>query len=79
MKKDILVKTKPMIAVLNRYGIGKRDRYDRGLWISVADLPDIIDGMIEDKTALEAGNDTYVMGTNRHNYVCTKEFYELFD
>ena len=81
--KQVLVKNgnhqRPMLAVLDRYNIGSLDKYGRGRWISVNDLPDISDRFDADKTAIRYPETVFVMGTNRHNYVNLDEFYKLFD
>ena len=82
-KGKALVKNKshmrPMVAVLKRYKIGRADQYGRGVWITIKDLPDIIDRMDNDKTAIKYPTETFVQGTNQHNYVSTEDFYKLFE
>lgn len=85
MKKDVLVRKGqhmgPMYAVLSRYGIGKPDKYDRGLWISVSDIPAIKSGMLHDRTLITDfwGHPcTIVQGTCRHNHVGIDDFEDLF-
>ena len=68
----------PMHAVLRRYGIGKPDRYDRGVWISEADLSEILARMKLDPTRIEAGGRIFVQGTNIHNHVEANDFIRLF-
>ena len=84
--KNVLVRKRrhqgPMHAVLTRYGIGKADQYDRGRWISEADLPLIEVKMETDKTAIRGvwnGHPyLFVQGTNKHNSVGMEDFRELF-
>ena len=86
MKKNVLVRNgrhqRPLLAVLKRYGIGKPDQYDRGLWISEADLPRIEAGMASDPsrhTFRWHGQEfLLVSGTNMHNDVQISDFRELF-
>ena len=85
--KNVLVKNgkhmRPLRAVLLRYGIGQPDKYDRGLWISKADLPRIQDGMASDPTGHDVrwNGKTYrfVRGTNIHNEVQFSDFENLFE
>lgn len=70
---------RPMLAALNRYGIGAVDKYDRGRWVSINDLPDIVDAIEEDETAIVVQGVTFVRGTNQHNHVSSRDFYKLFD
>lgn len=73
---------RPLPAVLTRYGIGQPDRYDRGLWISDADLPRIEAGMASDPSRHDVRWNgqvfTFVNGTNMHNDVSMRDFRELF-
>lgn len=81
--KDVLIKSrgmKPMWTVLKRYGIGNEDQYDRGLWITIQDLPVIRENMLKDKTILDRWLPDQIMveGSNRHNYVEFMEFVAPF-
>ena len=86
MKKDVLVRKGqhmgPMYAVLKRYGIGKPDKYDRGLWISSTDLVDILSGMESDPVSYSGIHNgkkwIAVNGTNQHNQVLFSDFAKLF-
>lgn len=73
---------RPMLAVLRRYGIGQQDGYDRGLWITEADLPKIEEHMVTDPTRHEFrwNGKTYLLvnGTNIHNDVSIADFKNLF-
>lgn len=84
--KKVLVRNgrhqRPLFVVLKRYGIGQRDEYDRGLWITEADLP-----IIEEHMATDATLHAYwwngktiplVNGTNIHNDVSIADFKNLF-
>lgn len=82
MKKSVLVRNgqhqRPMLAVLERYGIGASDQYGRGRWISAGDLPAIQAGMGGDASRIEFQGVVFVNGTNRHNLVRLSDYQELF-
>lgn len=67
-----------MAKVLDRYGIGKKDKYDRGIWISEADLPAIKAGMQAQRNKIEGCGDIAVPGTNIHNWVYYHQYVDLF-
>lgn len=73
---------RPLLAVLRRYGIGQKDGFDRGLWITEADLPLIEAGMATDATRHEFrwNGKTFLLvnGTNIHNDVSIDDFNKLF-
>lgn len=73
---------RPMLAVLERYGIGCPDKYGRGRWIAEKDLPAIAAGMKKDPTrgsVTQCGMTLeFVQGSNRHNSVTLADFAELF-
>ena len=71
---------RPMWSVLNRYGIGNNDKYDRGLWITVKDLKSIRENMLNDSTIISRLLPRQIMvnGSNQHNQVDFMEFVALF-
>ena len=82
VNNSVLVKNghhqRPMVAVLSRYGLGERDQYGRGIWISESDLYYIKEEMKMDNTRIEQGDEICVQGTNMHNYVFYADFEKLF-
>lgn len=79
MKKNIIVKERPLSAVLSRYGIGSRDKYGRGIWVSVRDLPAIEAAMNVDPSKIVVQGTVFVPGSSMHNHVRMKDFKELFN
>ena len=81
MTKAVLVRNgrhmSPMLAVLERYGIGKEDKYGRGRWIEFDDLDLIAAGMQKDPSRIDTGADLYVKGTCQHNHVRLQDFRDL--
>ena len=77
-KKSFLVKERPLSAVLSRYGIGSRDKYGRGVWLSARDLPAIEEAMGNDPSKIVVQGTTFVPGSSMHNHVRMKDFKELF-
>lgn len=70
---------RPMLAVLTRNDIGVVDKYNRGRWISDADLPRIKSAMLTDPTRVVDPRDVFVAGTNQHNHVGFADFTRLFE
>ena len=68
-----------MATVLKRYGIGTDDKYDRGIWISPADLEAIKEGMMAQRNKIVGCGDVAVPGTNIHNWVYYSQFVRLFE
>lgn len=64
----------PMARVLERYGIGTRDRYGRGIWVNRDDLPAIEAAMEADPTKIVHGERILVQGSNKHNHVELADF-----
>lgn len=81
-KKSALVRNgrhmRPMLAVLERYGIGEADKYGRGRWIKPADLAAIKEHMLNDKSLIQKGESLFVKGTCIHNYVSFADFNKVF-
>ena len=83
---NVLVKNgqhmRPMLAVCRRYGVGSPDKYDRGVWISKANLDTIRAMMESDPSAIRGtfNGKPWIMvnGTNKHNQVMLRDFEELF-
>lgn len=80
--KKVLIRNgkhmRPMLAVLERYGIGSIDGYNRGRWITEKDLPAIEQQMLGHRH-IDVGNGViYVQGTNQHNHVSNTDFKKLF-
>ena len=71
---------RPLFAVLKRYGIGASDKFDRGLWISEADLSEIKSRMESDSSRFTFLPPTQIVvkGSSIHNTVAFEEFQELF-
>ena len=69
---------RPMLAVLERYGIGAEDKYGRGRWITPGDLKLIAEKMQTDPSKIDTGTDLYVKGTCQHNHVRLQDYRELF-
>lgn len=93
-RSSILVRdgrhTRPMLVVLERYGIGNVDKYGRGRWINKSMLPKILDCMKADKSYrhimwkdrhgnIEFEDHCVIIGTCINNYVSYDEFIELFN
>ena len=72
---------RPMLAVLERSGIGALDKYGRGRWIAKSDLPAILEAIRSHPRAMRSGSaDTAWLcpGTNIHNWVDYREFEGMF-
>ena len=81
--KSVLVRKgqhmRPMLAVLERYGIGQIDTYGRGRWITERDIPIIRKQMDIDSSKITSAGRTLVKGSNLHNYVEVADYVQLFD
>lgn len=69
---------RPMLSVLERYGIGDIDGYGRGRWITIRDLSGIQSCMEADPNRIVYPDDIFVPGTNQHNHVSMSDFQKLF-
>lgn len=69
---------RPMLSVLERYGIGDPDGYGRGRWITIRDLAGIQRSMEADPRRIVRPDDVFVPGTNQHNHVSLSDFQRLF-
>lgn len=76
MKYGVLVKSRPMCAVLSRAVIGSTDQYNRGIWITPADLPSIREYFVAH--GHKYGADYWCNGTNQHNQVFMSQFEKLW-
>lgn len=70
---------RPMWAVLERYRIGSKDKYNRGRWIMPEDLEKIEEKMNEDPSRMITGSGIWVQGSNIHNHVNLVDFYALWE
>lgn len=84
--KNVLIRNgqhqRPMLAVLERAGIGEYDQYHRGRWIAESDLPAILDAIRSHPRSIRGGaadTDWLCPGTNIHNWVSYPDFAKLFE
>ncbi len=72
---------RPMLAVLKRAGIGDKDTYNRGLWITERELPRILEAIKAGPWAVQCSVNSWdwaCAGTNQHNSARFEDFLKLF-
>ena len=81
--KNVLVRNgqhqRPIKAVFDRYGLGTKDKYNRGVWVSQADVQKAIEMMDSDPSFFICQGYKVVNGTNCHNHVTDYDLKELFE